>query len=146
MTKTSFTLDARLRADTFALGELDLCSVLLMNNASLPWVILVPRRGGVKEIFELQPPDRTLLMEESSRVGRALMGEFDGDKLNVAALGNQVSQLHLHHVVRYRTDPAWPAPVWGALPKHPYSDQAATEMSGRIRRVLGMAGEETRHG
>lgn len=94
-----------------------------MNDAQYPWLILVPRVSEVTELFQLDKSQREQLDAESTILGKSLMGLFGGDKLNVAALGNVVSQLHIHHIVRYQTDPAWPAPVWGKLPGVPYTAQ-----------------------
>jgi diadenosine tetraphosphate (Ap4A) HIT family hydrolase len=117
-----FVLHPQLAKDSFAIGDAALCRVLLMNDAQYPWCILVPRRAGIREIYELAQADRTQLLEESVALGRAMMRAFDGHKLNVAALGNVVPQLHLHHVVRFEHDAAWPAPVWGRHPPTPYAD------------------------
>src|SRR6185436_11364077 len=100
-----FELHARLAADTFVLGDFPLCRLLLMNDAHYPWFILVPRRAGAREIYELAEADQQLLLGESAQLSRAAMTAFAGEKLNVAALGNVVSQLHLHHVVRFVSDP-----------------------------------------
>ena len=106
-----FELDARLQQDTLTLGDFPLCRLLLMNDASYPWFILVPRREGVSEVFELNAADQALLWAETSRLADRLKVVFAGDKMNVATLGNVVSQLHMHVIVRRRTDRAWPAPV-----------------------------------
>ncbi len=111
----SFALHPQLAADTQPVAELPLCWLLLSNDANYPWFILVPQREGIREIHELGETDQLQLLRESVALSRALMGLFGGDKLNVAALGNVVPQLHVHHIVRYRTDPAWPAPVWGRV-------------------------------
>lgn len=122
-----FTLDPRLQQDTIALGSFPLSALLLMNDSSYPWLILVPRRPGIREIFELEPADRQQLLNESSHLAATLANRFHADKLNIAALGNVVPQLHLHHVVRYHDDPAWPAPIWGKTPAVPYTaDQLRT--------------------
>ncbi|WP_252106203.1 MULTISPECIES: HIT domain-containing protein [unclassified Halomonas] len=118
---STFELDSRLAADTLSLADLPLCRALLMNDARYPWVILVPRRQGVREIFELSSDDQTQLHRETTALGQALHLAFQGDKLNVAALGNVVSQLHVHLVVRFEQDDAWPAPVWGKGEAEPYS-------------------------
>src|SRR5512146_1384973 len=115
-----FELHPQLAKDCLPLGRLALCRVLLMNDATYPWFILVPERDGVRELFELDADDRLALWDESALLSRALVQAFAPDKLNVAALGNQVPQLHVHHIARYRHDPAWPAPVWGKLPPKPY--------------------------
>ena len=134
-----FELHSQLAADTVEVGRFSLCRLLLMNDASYPWFILVPQRPAISEIYQLGDVDQRALLAESSLLGKALMSEFSGDKLNIAALGNMVPQLHLHHVVRYRDDPAWPAPVWGRLPPRPYSDEKRAECLQRVRAVLGPA-------
>ncbi len=134
--QTPFELDTRLAADCFVLGDWPLSRVLLMNDVQYPWAILVPRRAGIREIHDLEPADQHQLLDESVRLGRALMQIFGGHKLNVAALGNVVPQLHVHHVVRQPTDPAWPAPVWGRLPRQPYADAQAQQCIGALRASL----------
>jgi diadenosine tetraphosphate (Ap4A) HIT family hydrolase len=128
-----FVLDARLAADCRVIGRFDLCAVLMMNDAHYPWFILVPRRAGMREIYELAETDQVQLLRESSAFGRALMTAFKGDKLNVAALGNVVAQLHVHHIVRYAGDAAWPGPVWGKLPPQPYAAAAAEARMAMLR-------------
>ena len=119
-----FELHPQLSADTFVIGDLPLCRLLLVNDSQYPWLILVPRRAGIKESYQLNESDRQQLMIESNTLGRLLMNHFNGDKLNVAALGNMVPQLHIHHIVRFRTDPTWPQPVWGVLPSLAYKVNA----------------------
>lgn len=107
--------------------------MLLMDDARYPWCILVPRRTGVEEIFQLNAGDRVQLLAESCRLGEALMELFEGDKLNVAALGNVVPQLHVHHVVRRRGDAAWPAPVWGCGAARAYQASEREDVIARLR-------------
>ncbi len=121
-----FQLHPRLEADTVPLARLDLCQVRLMNDATFPWLILVPEREGVTEIHRLEAADRTTLVEEIARVSRTLEALYHPDKLNVGALGNLVPQLHVHVVARYRSDRAWPGPVWGTGAPLPY-DPATLE-------------------
>lgn len=135
---TSFTLDPALGRDTVKLAQWPLCEVLLMNDAAYPWVILVPRRPGVRELYDLAEADRQQWLLESMALGRWLMDHFEGDKLNVAALGNIVAQLHVHHIVRYRNDPAWPAPVWGRQPRQAYTADALAEIRNRLLPLSGM--------
>ncbi len=125
----------QLRKDCYVLGRMSLCHVLLMNDANYPWCILVPDRE-VREIYELSPADQTRLIEESSLLAAGMAGEFAADKMNVAALGNVVPQLHIHHVVRNTHDLAWPAPVWGRHPARQYNEAAQKEMISRIKRIL----------
>lgn len=129
---SEFELHPQLAADTVEVARLPLCRLLLMKDANYPWFILVPARPGIREIYELAAADRQALLDESCRLGRVLMRLFAGDKLNVAALGNVVPQLHLHHVVRRRDDPAWPAPVWGRVAAVPYE---AGQLEARLRQV-----------
>jgi diadenosine tetraphosphate (Ap4A) HIT family hydrolase len=108
----AFTLHPRLAADTIALGDWPLCRLLLMNDARFPWVILVPARPDLREIHDLPPAERATLIEEIARASALMQQAFKADKMNVAALGNQVPQLHIHIIARFAADPAWPNPVW----------------------------------
>jgi len=128
----------QLADDCILLGHLPLCRLLLMNDSQYPWFILVPDRIDVREIFQLDEGDRYQLMKESCQLSEFLIDAYAGDKLNVAALGNQVPQLHLHHIVRYTSDAAWPAPIWGRSPPHAYSSSAIDE----IRTLLATAALE----
>jgi diadenosine tetraphosphate (Ap4A) HIT family hydrolase len=125
-------LHPRLAADCIRLGRFELCHLLLMNDSSYPWFILVPDRDGVREIFELNAADRLQLLDESCRLSEFLMRSFKGDKLNVAAIGNLVPQLHLHHVVRFRSDRSWPKPVWGQFPALAYSGTALADIRAKL--------------
>lgn len=133
-----FKLDERLLSDTFRIGRLPLCEVLLMNDSQFPWVILVPQREGMTEILDLTRDDQTQLWEESRQVCLALREICQPDKLNIAALGNVVSQLHLHHVARYITDVAWPAPVWGRQPVVPYPENQKVSLCQQLAEKLGI--------
>mgnify|MGYP000105365611 CR=1 FL=1 len=132
----SFVLDARLEADTLLVAQWPLCHVRLMNDAQYPWVILVPNVQGVCERYELSAAQRRQLDLESVFLSRTLMAVFNGEKLNVAALGNVVSQLHIHHVVRFEGDPTWPAPVWGALPAQAMSESLISERLASLSALL----------
>ena len=116
-------LDPRLLNDCEVIGKFELCNVLLMRDANYPWCVLVPDRDGMTEIFDLTADEQERLKLESNTLLEYLKNEFNADKMNVAALGNVVPQLHIHHIVRYKTDIAWPAPVWGAFPTKAYSDE-----------------------
>jgi len=115
-----FTLHPRLAADTAPLADWPLCRVLLMNDAQYPWLILVPRRAEVAEITELSPEDRAILMEEIALASTRLRTHTNPERVNIAALGNVVPQLHVHVAARFTTDAAWPKPIWGAVPPCPY--------------------------
>jgi len=136
-----YKLDSRLSEDTLKIGAFNLCDALLMNNALLPWVILVPRRIGIREIYELSEADQYSLLNESTLVSKTLMAEFKGDKLNTAAIGNIVPQLHLHHVVRYQYDSAWPKPVWGNLPAKPYTQTTSRQALKKFRTLFSNASD-----
>jgi diadenosine tetraphosphate (Ap4A) HIT family hydrolase len=122
-----FELHPRLAQDTLVVGDFPLCRLLLMNDANYPWFILVPRRAEIREIFELEHRDQQQLLVESSQLSQILSKIFQADKLNIAALGNMVPQLHIHHIVRYQTDLAWPNPVWGFSPVQPYTERVRQE-------------------
>ena len=131
-----FELDPRLAADTFLLGETPLSQVLLMNDARYPWLILVPRRSDITEPFELSEADQAQLWQESMRLGEAMKAHFAAHKLNIAALGNQVAQLHVHHIARFHADDAWPGPVWGVGSAVPYSGTARDALMGELHSLL----------
>jgi len=117
-----FSLHERLRADTIELTRWPLSVVLLMNARQWPWLVLVPRRADVCEIHELQETDQHALMAEIVRASRTLTQLVQPHKLNIAALGNVVPQLHVHVIARFTDDPAWPKAVWGAVSPEPYAD------------------------
>ena len=131
-----FELDPRLAADTFLVGETPLSQMLLMNDTRYPWLILVPRRADITEPFELREADQAELWSESMLLGEAMKAHFAADKHNIAALGNQVAQLHVHHIARFHTDDAWPGPVWGVGSPVPYSDAARDGLIGELRSLL----------
>ena len=131
-----FTLHQRLAADTLSLGKSRLCELLLMNDSTWPWVILVPMRDGIREIYQLDEADQQRLLWESSELSRAMMTVFTGEKMNVAALGNMVPQLHLHHIVRFEGDPAWPGPVWGKQAPVAYDEAKFARVRAQLAPVL----------
>lgn len=133
-----FELHPQLQADCHLIGDLPLCRALLMDDSLYPWVILVPRTPGVTELYQLSEEQRSQLAEESARVAKTMAASFGADKMNVAALGNVVPQLHIHHIARFRTDSAWPAPVWGAAQRQPYAPQAASARVETLRAALGL--------
>lgn len=131
-----FELDYRLEGDCVEIGSLPLCRILLMKDANYPWVILVPQREDVSEIYHLDLESQEQLIWESSFVAERLMETFDGDKMNIAALGNVVPQLHIHHVVRREDDAAWPNPVWGAVAPKAYLASALDERVESLQKAL----------
>lgn len=119
---SSFALHPRLAADTHAMGDMPLCRVLLMNDARFPWLILVPRRAGLHEMTDLQPEDAPAIMSEIQLVSKTLRDVLSPDRINVAAIGNMVDQLHVHVIARTMSDPAWPGTVWGHGGAKPYDE------------------------
>jgi diadenosine tetraphosphate (Ap4A) HIT family hydrolase len=126
----TWALHPQLAADTHHVASLALSDVLLMDNRLHPWLILVPRVAGAVEWLDLDGDDRHRLLDEVAAAGRALRALHAPDKLNVAALGNVVTQLHVHVIARFRSDAAWPRPVWGAVSAEPYPpDALASELA-----------------
>ncbi len=115
-------LHPQLKKDCIELGEFTLCSLLLLNDTNYPWFILLPNRAGITEMHQLSEIDQQQLMAESMFFSQCLEQVFQADKLNIAALGNVVPQLHIHHIARFTTDACWPAPVWGAISAAPYDE------------------------
>lgn len=133
----TFSLHPQLEKDCISIGKLGLCRLLLMNDSQFPWFILVPEIEGITEIFQLSKEQRGVMIEESSHLAERLATLYKADKINVAAIGNLVPQLHVHHVVRYKSDKAWPAPIWGKFPAVAYSETAVTETVNLITAGLG---------
>ena len=129
-----FRLHPRLAADSHALASLALCELRLMDDANYPWLVLVPRIAGARELIDLEATQRRTLMDETDVAARLLRDVFHPFKLNVAALGNLVPQLHVHVIARFEGDPACPAPVWGRVAARPYAPEALVE---RIRALQG---------
>jgi diadenosine tetraphosphate (Ap4A) HIT family hydrolase len=131
-----FVLDPQLHRDCVIVGRFPLSLLLLSRDANYPWFILVPQRPGITELYQLSLEDRARLLDESCQLSEVLMDVFSGDKLNVAALGNVVAQLHVHHIVRHRGDRAWPRPVWGAVPAAEYSERAMADLLDNLLPML----------
>ncbi|MEY4718577.1 MAG: hypothetical protein RL563_1195 [Pseudomonadota bacterium] len=133
-----FQLHTRLSEDCFDVGRLVLSRVLMMNDRQFPWFILVPERPDIREIHQLDVADREQLMRESCALAETLTELYQPDKLNIAAIGNLVPQLHLHHVVRFQNDKAWPAPIWGKFAAEPYQETEAQFQIERVKRHLNI--------
>lgn len=131
-----FELHERLAADTVTVTDWPLCRVLLMNDATYPWLVLVPRRSAVSELHELDTGDRATLIEEIAEASRRLQNLTKAQKMNVAALGNVVPQLHVHIVARFQDDAAWPKPIWGVVPGKAYGETELRQRVEELRRVL----------
>ncbi|QOR40416.1 HIT domain-containing protein [Billgrantia diversa] len=136
---SSVELDERLVRDSYPVAELPLCQLRLMDDTRFPWLILIPRRAGVSEVFDLGEADRQQLWREASEVGHMLQALTQADKINVANLGNVVAQLHVHIVARLRGDDAWPGPVWGQGQPQPYDlDGLASMRDHLLARLDGL--------
>lgn len=129
-----FQLHSQLQRDCRLIGRFPLCLLLLLDDARFPWFVLVPQRENVAEIYLLSDGDRVQLWAESDQLSRCIVNLFKPDKLNIAALGNVVPQLHLHHIARYTGDAAWPKPVWGLGTAEPYE-------SSRLKQILAQVGD-----
>ena len=138
MMNSQFQLHERLQQDCILIGRFSLCQVLMMNDSQFPWFILVPERADIKEIYQLSVADRQLLSEESCFLAENMADLFKAHKMNMAAIGNMVPQLHIHHIVRYQTDKAWPAPVWGKFIAEAYTEQQIIELTDKVRTQLKM--------
>lgn len=131
-----FQLHPQLAQDTLPVGRFPLSLLLLSKDANYPWCILVPQRADVYEIHHLSVEDQHQLMRESSQLAETMTSLFDAYKMNVAALGNQVRQLHVHHVARFQDDPAWPNPIWGAVAHKDYEPKYLEERLALLRNAL----------
>ena len=131
-----FSLDPRLAVGGEAVARIGLCELRLMNDRRWPWVLLVPQRAGIEEIHALTPLDQALLTFETNLVAQALKNLTGCTKINTAALGNIVRQLHVHVVARNEGDPAWPGPVWGFGRREPYGREELAACSARLRKAL----------
>lgn len=135
-----FVLDPRLAGDTHRVGDLELTRVLLMDDARFPWLILVPRRANLRELTDLGTGDQQRLLAEIDRCARVLHALEKPDKLNIAALGNVVAQLHVHVIARRASDAAWPRPVWGFGEREPYTTDALPQRLAAMRHALETPG------
>ena len=132
MSTDAFQLAAEFERDSLWLADWPLCQLRVQNDANYPWFILIPRRVSMVEIIDLTEQDREQLWRESAHLSVFLKAEFQAKKLNVAALGNMVPQLHLHHIARYEHDIAWPAPVWGKAPAQPYTETQWQQLKQKL--------------
>jgi diadenosine tetraphosphate (Ap4A) HIT family hydrolase len=135
----SFSLDPLLAAESHPLGDLALCEARLFDDARFPWLVLVPKKAGLVEIIDLSAGERTTLMDDITDASRVLKELTACHKLNVAALGNQVRQLHIHVIARFEKDAAWPSPVWGKGARVPYTEQARGELAKKLKDALGLS-------
>jgi diadenosine tetraphosphate (Ap4A) HIT family hydrolase len=131
-----FQLHPQLQQDCIDIGRFNLCRLLMMNDRQYPWFILVPEKPGLQEIYQLTQTERAMLIDESSYLAENLAELYRADKMNIAAIGNLVPQLHIHHVVRYQNDKSWPSPIWGKFEAIPYSEQETKDALTRIKMQL----------
>ena len=134
-----FQLHPDLARDGIDIGRFPLSRLLMINDSAYPWFVLVPQRQGIKDAHELSEEDHMQLTRESRALCGALMAAFKGEKMNVAALGNMTPQLHVHHIVRFKTDPAWPDAVWG---KQPLTKMSAAKIEKRVTTLKAHAPKE----
>ena len=132
----AWSLHSRLKEDTIDIGDLPLCRVLVIKDANYPWLLLVPRRPDIVEIIDLEEVEQAQLTTEVSRVARALKDVTKCDKLNIAALGNMVPQLHVHVIARRTSDAAWPRPVWGVVPPLSHDAEEVQVFISALRRKI----------
>lgn len=132
----TFVLHRQLAADTVPVCDLDLCRVLLCTDQTYPWLILSPMTDGLRDLHDLGAADGVTAMAEIRRCSQALVDLFAPDKMNVAALGNQVPQLHIHIIARFETDPAWPGPIWGKAPAKLYDAADREALVAKLREAL----------
>ncbi len=135
-----YALHPQLANETVPVCDLDLCRVLLSKDANYPWLVLSPRRDGLRDLHDLNDADGIAVLDEIRRCSQVLVDLYRPDKMNVAALGNQVPQLHIHIIARFTADPAWPGPVWGRVPAAAYDDAARDALISRLRAALGQNG------
>lgn len=136
---SDFVLDERLQADTVSIGALPLCEIRMMNDQQFPWLVLVPAINGVTEVYNLSEAQQRQLWQECTQIGQRLMAGFAGGKLNIATLGNVVAQLHVHVIVRFESDVAWPAPVWGKQPVVKFSNDELQQRVAKIKAMLQLS-------
>ena len=135
-----FKLHEKLDQDCLLVGQFDLSLLLISRDANYPWLILVPKREDITEIYQLNDADRQQLLHESCVLSEAMNELFAPDKLNIAALGNMVPQLHMHHIARYESDPAWPQPVWGVVAADEYDPDMLSARCENLRKRLKARG------
>jgi diadenosine tetraphosphate (Ap4A) HIT family hydrolase len=136
MPDSAWSLHPQLEKDTIDIGDLPLSRVLVIRDANYPWLLLVPRRPEAVEIIDLDEVEQAQLMTETSRAARALKDVTKCDKLNIAALGNVVPQLHIHVIARRKQDAAWPRPVWGVAPPVPHDAEEVQNFISALRRKI----------
>lgn len=138
-----FSIHSILQADTINLGSFSLCEVLLMNDSRFPWIILVPKIPDLQDFHEIPTQHRDVLFQEIEAATETIQKHWQVDKMNVAALGNQVSQLHIHVIGRRRTDEAWPSPVWGHGTPIPYGATDMSDLIQSLKRAIAIVAQSS---
>ena len=133
---SDWVLDQKLADDSIFVADWPLSQLRLINDSRFPWLVLVPRVSNIEEIFQLSSDDQQQLLQESSQLAKVLSTSFKADKLNVAALGNVVRQLHVHHIVRYVDDCCYPSPAWGIGEAVPYQELELRQRLDELRSSL----------
>jgi diadenosine tetraphosphate (Ap4A) HIT family hydrolase len=131
-----FQLHPQLDADSVTIGDFPLSRILLINDANYPWFVLVPRKVDITEIYQLSEQEQVQLTRESAFLSKLIDKLFSADKINIAALGNMVPQLHIHHIVRFKSDSSWPHPIWGRIAAKHYSDEERKQLLTRLKNSL----------
>jgi len=132
----AFQLHSRLAKDSIVIGAFDISLLLMINDAAYPWFVLVPQIDGIKDAHQMTETDHIQVLRESRALSVSLMAAYGGEKLNIAALGNMVPQLHIHHIVRAKTDAAWPAPIWGYQELTDLSEIEITERLDALKQQM----------
>ncbi len=133
-----FKLHSQLEADSITIGDFPLSRLLLINDSNYPWFVLVPRQPDISESYQLSEQDQIQLARESAFLSKKISELFSADKINVAALGNMVPQLHIHHIVRFKSDLSWPHPIWGRIPAKPYERNGLNEIVALLVEEIGL--------
>ncbi|MDY7025802.1 MAG: HIT domain-containing protein [Pseudomonadota bacterium] len=136
---TDYSLHPQLAADCFVLGQLGQCDLLRFNGDAYPWFILVPRFADLREWHHLSHDHQTQVFQTSMKLSQFIEQNYNPDKLNIAALGNMVPQLHIHHVARFTQDAAWPKPIWGSAAGEPLDAAFVASLQEQINNAFGEA-------
>ncbi|MDT8405801.1 MAG: HIT domain-containing protein [Methylococcales bacterium] len=136
----TFQLHPQLAQDCAFVTEFTLSHLLLLNERRFPWLVLVPKVPDIREIYQLNQQQRLQLMDESCWLAERLQAIFQPDKLNIASIGNKVPQLHIHHVVRYQGDCAWPETVWSHATRERYSEAQIADQVAELKQALQLRG------
>ena len=132
----SFTLDSRLENSSLLIASIDIFQIRLVNDKRYIWLLIIPAISNIIELDDLEPKKQTALFRIASQLSSSVKSHLDADKMNIATIGNIVSQFHLHIVARKQTDATWPEPVWGKGTAEPYSDEDAGAMMAQMQKLI----------